>query len=145
MKVKIKKITTGLVLLGAWCLNSNIALAALPTSITFSNETSLSLGTSIAGLPGNGVSPNATKSANYVLVSMGCFYGNVVQNCPIEFTDRATGAPVATVYINSETATLTRAPEFHGNYGQEYEVTGWEASPVEHIHIVKKGGNTNVA
>lgn len=144
MKVKIKKITTGLALLGACCLSSGIALA-LPSYITFSNETSLSLDTSIAGLPGSGVSPNTTKSANYITVSVGCYYGNVVNECPIEFTDRSSGARVATVYINSETATLTKAPEFHGSYGEEYEVTGWEASPVEHIRIVKKGGNTNVA
>lgn len=141
MKVNIKKLTSGLALFGACCLSSSIAFA-LPNYITFSNETSLSLGTSIAGLPGSGVSPNTTKSANYITVSVGCYYGNVVNNCPIEFTDRSNGARVATVYINSETATLTRAPEFHGNYGEEYEVTGWETSPIEHIHIVKKVTNT---
>lgn len=145
MKVSQKKLS----LVRTSCLTaglffSSLALA-LPSQITFSNETSLSLGTSIAGLPGQGVAPNATKSANYALVSMGCLYGNVIHNCGIEFTDRSNGAPVATVYINAETATLTRPPLFHGAYGEEYDVTGWQTSPIEHIHIVKKNKSVNVA
>jgi hypothetical protein len=130
-------------LLAACLFSSTLAQAALPEHITFSNETSLSLGTSIAGLPGNGVAPNVTKSVSYVLVSMGCFYGNVLKNCPIEFTDNATGARVATVSINAETATLTQPPQFYGSYADEYEVTGWQGSPIQHIYIVKKGNSEN--
>ncbi|MGE3319956.1 MAG: hypothetical protein AB7I18_11745 [Candidatus Berkiella sp.] len=145
MKVKYEnKSLIHMGLLSATLLFSSLA-TALPTQITFTNNTSLSLGTSIAGLPGNGVEPNATKSASYSLVSMGCFFGNVLNNCPIEFTDRHSGAKVATVYINAETATLTRAPQFHGTYGDEYEVTGWQASPISHIYIVKKATNTEQA
>lgn len=142
MKVNIKKLTIKSAIFSSLLLVGGHAFATTPSQITFSNETSLSLGTSIAGLQGNGVTPNTTKSVSYVFVGVGCYAGNVVNNCPIEFTDRSNGARVATVYIDSATATLTRAPEFHGNYGNEYEVTGWEASPIDHIHIVKKATST---
>ena len=59
-------------------------------------------------------------------------------NCPIQFTNKSNGESVATVYINSETATLNQAPVFYGNYGNEYVVTGWESSPVQHITISAK-------
>jgi len=139
MKVSLKKLSVIVGLLSASIAN------ALPGQITLTNQTPLSLGTSIAGLPGQPIAPNSSRSANYSLVSMGCFYGSALTNCPIVFTDNATGASVATVHINVETATLTQAPHFHGTYADEYEVTGWQASPLSSICIVKKDHKVNVA
>ena len=139
MKVSLKKLSIHFALIGSCLLTSNsITALELPNYITFTNETSLSLGTSISGLPGSGVAPNTTKSAPYATVGVGCYFGKVLNNCPIEFTDKKNGAPVATVYINAETATLTRPPVFHGTYGDLYEVTGWESYPISHIKIVQK-------
>lgn len=115
-----------------------ISASAVPAEITFTNNTSLALNTSIAGLPGNGISANETRSVGYGIVSMGCNFGNALTNCPIEFTDRNTGDRVATVYMNATTGALVSAPVFYGNYEKEYEVIGWEANPIEHITISAK-------
>lgn len=114
----------------------NTAASASPVSeITFTNETSIALDTSIAGFPGNGVDANSSKAVSYAKVAVGCWAGGNSYNCGIEFANRETGEKIATVYINAETATLTQAPIFHGSYGSEYEVAGWEASPISHITI----------
>lgn len=117
---------------------ATVAHAEVPASITFSNLTDLALSTSIASLPGRGIAANAVKPVSYGIVTLACGFYNVKQNCPIEFTDSATGAKVATVYINAETATLTQAPTFYGSYADLYEVKGWEASPLSEISISKK-------
>ncbi len=109
--------------------------AAVPNEITFTNNTSLSLSTSIAGLPGNGISANETKAVGYGIVTMGCNFGNALTNCPIVFTDRATGEKVASVNIDASTASLVQPPVFYGNYESNYEVTGWENGPISHISI----------
>lgn len=116
------------------------ANAGTPSSVTFSNHTSLSLGTSIAGLPGHGIDPSISKTVGYNLVNLGCSYSGKPENCPIDFTDKQTGAKVATVYINAKTATFTSEPTFYGSYASEYEVLGWDQSPISHIIISKKGG-----
>ncbi|MCS5711821.1 hypothetical protein [Candidatus Berkiella aquae] len=141
MKVSMRKL--GFMSVGLMC--SSLAMA-LPSQITFTNETSLSLGTSIAGLPGQGILPYTTKSASYVIVSMGCFYGSSdPKNCPIQFTDRNNeNVLVATVYINPETGELNQAPEFSSSYA-DYEAKGWESKPIDHIYIVKKAGNAEAA
>lgn len=112
--------------------------AQTPKNITFNNQTDLALHTSISGLPGQGVPANTVKTVDYYLVKVGCYYSPNKFHCPIEFTDKKTGAKVATVYINSETATLTEPPRFYGAYANEYEVIGWEASPLKEITITKK-------
>jgi hypothetical protein len=114
------------------------AANALPTDITFSNNTPLDLATSISGIPGNGVAANVSRAVSFSIVSFGCYVTGNMNNCPIEFSDKATGEHVATVHMNVETATLNQAPIFYGNYANEYEVTGWESSPVTHITINKK-------
>ncbi len=124
---------------------STVAHAEVPTHITFSNLTDLAMSTSIAGLPGRGIAPNVVKPVSYSIVTMACAFYNVQNNCPIEFTDSATGAKVATVLINSITATLTQPPTFYGNYANLYEVQGWETSPITEISIVKKDNNAGVA
>lgn len=111
---------------------------ALPTEITFSNNTSLDLATSISGIPGNGVAPNITRSVSYSVVSFGCYITGNMNHCPIQFTDKANGEHVATVYINADTASLNQAPILYGDYAANYEVTGWETSPINHITINKK-------
>lgn len=111
---------------------------ATPSYITFSNSTSLSLNTFIAGLPGYGIEPNVTSPVSYNIVSAGCTYNGVATNCPIEFYNRHNGEKVATVFINANTATLTGQPVFHGMYGEEYEVRGWEQSPLNRITIIRR-------
>lgn len=111
---------------------------AVPSQITFSNDTSLALGSSLAGMPGTGIAPNITKPVTYTIVSMACYYSGHMNNCPIEFSDKSNGEKVATVYLNAETATLTQPPVLYGNYANEYEVTGWESSPISTISITKK-------
>lgn len=119
--------------------HSASCFAIEPTdSITFSNQTSLTLATSIAGLPGNGIAPSVTKPVTLNLVMMGCSFANALENCPIEFSNKDTGEKVATVYINALTATLTQQPIFHGQFGEQFAVLGWESSPLTHISIVEK-------
>ena len=142
MKVSLKKLSVHLGLLSAGLLSANMVFA---NQITLTNQTSLSLGTSISGLPGQPIAPNSSRSANYTLLSMGCFYGGSTTNCPILFTDKATGASVATVYLNIDTLTIAQAPQFHGNYANDYEVTGWQTSPISNICIVNKNNAVNIA
>lgn len=139
MKVSLKKLSV-LGLLSVSLLSATSSFA----NVTLTNQTSLSLGTSISGLPGQSISPNSSRSANYTLLSMGCFFGGSTTNCPILFTDNATGSPVATVYINVDTLTLTQPPRFHGTYANDYEATGWQASPISTICIVKKDNAVSV-
>ncbi len=140
MKVSLKKMSV-LSLLGASLLSTNIAFA---NQITLTNQTSLSLGTSISGLPGQAIAPNSSRSANYTLLSMGCFFGGSTTNCPIVFTDNVTGSPVATVYMNVDNLTISQPPKFHGTYANDYEATGWQSSPISTICIVKKDNTENV-
>lgn len=112
--------------------------AEAPTNIMINNHTSLSLTSKISSFPGQGIAPNASKSVLYYFVTVGCYYSSNKNNCPIEFTDSSNGLKVATVYINSDTATLTQPPMFHGNYANDYEVVGWETSPIKEITITKK-------
>tara|TARA_R110002110_G_scaffold195770_1_gene405415 strand:+ start:11563 stop:11988 length:426 start_codon:yes stop_codon:yes gene_type:complete len=114
---------------------SAATFAAPVSEIVFTNETLIALDTSIAGFPGNGVDANTSKAVSYGKVAVGCWAGGDSYNCGINFANRETGEQVATVYINAETATLTQAPIFHGDYGSQYEVTGWESSPITHITI----------
>ncbi len=134
-----KKVTLGISILASQLFAATVVHAAPPAQITFSNMTNLELSTSIAGLPGRGISANAVKPVSYSIVTLACGFYRVTQECPIEFKDSATGAKVASVYINSDTATLTKAPVFYGEYAAKYEVQGWEASPITEISIVKKG------
>ncbi len=139
MIINYKKLATNTIgILAGSLLCATVAQGVVPAQITFSNLTDLALTTSIAGLPGKGIAANAVKPVSYGIVSLACNFYKVVNSCPIEFTDAATGAKVASVYINSETATLTQAPTFYGNYANLYEVKGWEASPLSEISIVKK-------
>lgn len=117
----------------------SFSVHAAPTEIVFSNLTDLSLDTSVAGLPGNGIDSNVTKPVSYAIVSIGCNYANAMNNCPIEFYNRANGEHVATVRINAYEASLVEAPTFYGDYGNNYEVTGWETSPISSITIQAKG------
>jgi hypothetical protein len=117
---------------------SSTCLADTPSHVTFSNETNLSLNTMIAGLPGSGIDPSVSKTVSYSIVNWGCTYRSDPQNCPIEFFDKQTGNKVATVYINSLTATLNAEPIFYGEYASLYQVSGWDASPISHISIVYK-------
>lgn len=119
-------------------LAAGSAHASAPSFVTFTNETSLALGTSIAGLPGYGIDPLVTKTLSYNIVNIGCNYNNVADNCPIDFLDKQTGSKVATVYINASTGTLNAQPTFYGEYASQYEVMGWEQSPISHITIAKK-------
>ncbi len=128
----------GISILASQIFAATAAYAETPSSITFSNLTDLALTTSIAGLPGRGIAANAVKPVSYSIVTLACGFYNVKQSCPIEFTDSATGAKVASVYINSDTATLTQAPTFYGMYADLYEVKGWETSPLSEISITKK-------
>lgn len=127
------------VVLGLISLSFVSAVHAAPvSSILFTNETPIALSTSIAGLPGNGVPANTSQPVSYDKVSMGCFWGGNMGNCAINFNNKANGELVATVYINANTATLTKAPVFYGEYAAKYEVNGWEASPITHITISEK-------
>lgn len=137
-KNRLKSAICSGLFLGVLALTS-ASYAAMPVSqIVFSNETAIALNTSIAGIPGNGIEANTSKPVGFEKVTMGCFWGGNMQNCGINFTDKANGQAVATVYINANTATLTQAPVFHGDYASKYEVTGWETSPVTHITIKEK-------
>lgn len=144
MKIQVNKLSITLAALAADLCLATIANAS-PSQITFSNDTDLALITSIAGLPGNGIAPNVTKPVSFSIVTMGCYYGGVLNNCPIEFSDKSNGERVATVYINAETATLTQAPVFYGHYANEYQVLGWEASPISQISISRKFANSSFA
>lgn len=117
---------------------SSTCQAEMPSFVTFTNETNLSLNTMIAGLPGNGIEPSVSKTVSYNLVNWGCTASGNPQHCPIEFFDKQTGNKVATVYINALTATLNAEPTFYGEYAALYQVSGWEASPISHISIVNK-------
>lgn len=133
---KNRNLALGVVLaLGGLAFSATASAAAPVSEITFTNETSIALDTSIAGFPGNGVDANTSKAVSYAKVAIGCWAGGNSYNCGIDFADRETGEKIATVYINAETATLTQAPIFHGSYGNEYEVVGWESSPITHITI----------
>lgn len=140
MEVNYKYITIGLLTL----FSIGSLQANPPQYVTFSNDTPLSLSTSIAGLPGSGIEPSISKTVSYQLVSIGCTYGGNPQNCSIDFIDRNTGNKVATVNINALTATLNSEPIFYGDYGMSYQVSGWEDSPINHISITKKGGYYNI-
>ncbi len=136
----IKKSILGLsAILASQIFAATVVHAAVPTEITFSNFTDLALTTSIAGLPGRGIAPNIVKPVSYNIVNLACTFYNVTNSCPIEFVDSASGNKVASVYINSNTATLTQAPTFYGKYADLYEVLGWETSPITAITISKKG------
>lgn len=112
---------------------------SMPVSeILITNNTSIGLNTSIAGIPGYGIDASVSKPVGYDKVATGCFFGGNMDNCPINFANKNTGETVATVYINANTATLTQPPIFHGNYGSLYEVTGWESSPITQITIQEK-------
>jgi hypothetical protein len=139
MAIRCKKFFSkfGFILAGQF-IAATVVFAEPPAQITFSNLTDLALSTSIAGLPGQGIAPSVVKPVSYNIVNMACTFYRVVNNCPIEFTDKTTGAKVATVYINAATATLTQAPTFYGNYANLYEVKGWDASPITEISIVSK-------
>lgn len=115
------------------------ASIAMPTEITFSNNTDLALDTSVAGLPGNGITANETKAVGYNIVVMGCSFANAMTNCPIVFYNRANGDKVASVSINVQAAELTEPPTFYGQYGDNYEVSGWDDKPISHISINSKG------
>ena len=140
MNITNKKVLMGLtgIITGSLLLTSGAFATELPSHITFSNFTPLALNSSLAGLPGQGIAPNVTRPVFYSLVHYICSFTSNLNNCPIEFTNRENGEKVATVYLNAETATLTQAPIFHGNYGDEYEVVGWNASPLCEITITKK-------
>lgn len=137
MKIITKQKSLLTSLIGGLILTTNI-YAEAPAQILVNNETSLSLSTSIAGLPGKGISPNVTQQVGYTIVSMGCHYGGNPTNCPIEFTNRDNGELVASVYIDVLTATVTQAPVFYGEYANKYEVVGWQASPITEIKISAK-------
>lgn len=136
-KNKLKNAIAPLVLLGAMGI-SPLSQAGVISEILFTNETPIALSTSIAGLPGHGIEANVSQAVSFDKVSLGCFFGGNMQNCAINFTNRDNGELVATVYINADTATLTQAPVFHGDYANSYQVTGWETSPVSHITIQAK-------
>ncbi len=114
------------------------AHAVMPNEITLTNETDLTLGTSVAGLPGNDILPHASRPVAYSIVMMGCNFANAITNCPIEFFDRTTGDVVASVRLNANEVKLNEAPVFYGNYGDLYEVTGWEGDSVSNITIANK-------
>lgn len=119
-------------------LTSTAVQAETPSQITFNNLTSLALDTQLASTPGQGIAANVSKPVNYSLVYWICYYSNTFNHCPIVFTDKSNGQKVATVYINAETATLTEPPALYGNYASEYEIRGWETSPITEIIITKK-------
>lgn len=115
---------------------STLASAAAAVSeIVFTNETPIALNSYAGGFPGNGIDASVTKAVGYSKIAMGCTIGGSPYNCDILFTNRDTGEKVATVNINIETATLNKAPTFHGDYGSKYVVMGWEDSPISHITI----------
>ncbi|HET9843215.1 MAG TPA: hypothetical protein VFP93_00990, partial [Gammaproteobacteria bacterium] len=118
-------------------LSSTQVWSAPPTEIIFSNFTDLSLNTSIAGLPGNGIDPMISKPVSYGIVTIGCNFAQALTNCPIEFRDRANGNHVATVRINAIEASLVEPPIFYGEYANRYKVTGWETVPIKEITIQK--------
>lgn len=111
---------------------------ATPSQITFSNETDIAIGTSVAGLPGHGIAPSVTKPVPYDIVALGCNYSGQLTNCPIEFTDKRSGALIAKVMINAQNASLNAPPVFFGDYGERFTVTGWETTPLNHITISQK-------
>ena len=117
---------------------SGTAFAMPVSQITFTNETPIALNTSIAGFPGNGIPASTSEAVGFEKVSMGCFWGGNMQNCGINFSNKNNGELIATVYINANTATLTQPPVFNGQYGSQYEVIGWESSPITHITIREK-------
>jgi len=125
-------------ILASLLLVSATAYAENPSQITFNNFTSLALDSQLASSPGQGIAANASKPVNYSLVYWICYYSSSFNHCPIVFTDKSNGEKVATVYLNAETATLTEPPTLYGNYAKEYEVRGWETSPINEITIVAK-------
>lgn len=132
MKSKLAVLACGSVL-------SLTALADAPSQITVTNNTNLTLSTSIAaGLPGNDFAAHQSRDVNYGLISMGCNAGGMLDSCPLKFTDKSNGETVATVNINVNTATLVGPPVFFGEYGDKYEVQGWEASPLQNIVLSEK-------
>ena len=136
-KIKSAKSFAKLSILASTLLLGSIAVA-VPTSIEFTNNTSLSLATAIGNFPGNGIEANVSRSVHYSIITLGCYSQGLQNDCPIEFTDRETGEKVATIRMNAETGTLLSAPTFYGKYANDYTVTGWDATPISHITINEK-------
>lgn len=120
----------------AWSAST---VAAPPISeITFNNQTNLELRTVIGSMEGKGIPANARVSRPYDAISTGCFLAQNLPNCAINIHNKANNELVATVYMNAYTATLNQAPIFYGNYANQYEVIGWQASPLREITINAK-------
>ncbi len=144
MEVSRKKLSvTRMGLAAVLALSCNIACAKLADSLEVTNQTNLNLGTTAAGWSGNGIQASSSAAISTARISMGCFFGGALSNCPIEFTDLATGSKVATVFLDVYSGALTGAPTFHGSYGSEYDVIGWQNNPLSHIYIVKKDNGNN--
>ncbi len=144
MKVSRRKLlVTHMSLAAVLALSCNIACAKLADSLEVTNQTNLNLGTSAAGWSGNGISANSSAAISTTRISMGCFFGAALSNCPIEFTDLATGNKVATVFLDTYSGALLGAPTFHGGYASEYDVIGWQDNPLSHIYIIKKDSHAH--
>jgi hypothetical protein len=109
-------------------ISMSAAIAGTPQYIYVVNNTDLSLSSSIAGLPGNGIKPGETRAVPYGIINLGCSHGMVMNNCPITFTDNSNGQTVAVVKLNALQAVLVEAPTFYGQYASKYLVTGWEGT-----------------
>ena len=133
---KIGLFSAALLLLG-----SQLANAGAPIKqIYFTNNTDLALNATIAGRPGKPIAAKAQGYAvPYMVVYVACQYTGMQKACPIEFTDQKTGSPVAKVVINAEQAQVLGAPTLFGTYASQYDIYGWQSTPVSHIHINYKG------
>lgn len=144
MKVSRNKLSVAHIgLAAALALGCNVACAKLADSLEVTNQTNLNLGTSAAGWSGNGISANSSAAISTTRISMGCFFGGALGNCPIEFTDLATNRKVATVFLDVYNGVLHGEPIFHDEYIGKYNVLGWQGNPLSHIYIVEKDNHAH--
>jgi hypothetical protein len=120
-------------------IHSLSAANTLPSMIYFDNLTDIKLHATIAGLPGKPIPANTSNyPVPYALVDLACYQKNLLSNCPIEFFDADNGQKIASVYIQAAEGSIAQAPTLHGEYLNQFSVSGWESKPVSHIKINKK-------
>jgi len=112
------------------------AAAALPTSLYFDNNTDVTFSAYTAGQPGATISANVNNfSVPYIAVMFKCNNAGMSQACPIEFYDKSNGKKIASVILNTKTATMSAPPVFEADYASLFSITGWDGSPLNRISI----------
>lgn len=130
MKNAVRSLLAGVCFFGA-----QAAMASVPTNIYFDNQTDIAVDAFTAGNPGASIPAGVSNfPVPYIGVMARCNIGGVPNACPIEFYTND-GKLFASVILNVNTATVSTEPQFFGEFVGQYDISGWEASPVEHITI----------